>query len=213
MRLRMIRLLGLAVYPAAGRVPKTGRRPMNRRKLISWLSMLPIAIALWAAVPAQAFDSVNAPAHPFMATGRAASCLTWQIVPVPSPQSDHAALAAASASSSSDVWAVGYSAPASQTSLATLTEHFDGTRWRIVRSPTLGNEAQLVGVAVISPADAWAVGDGTPLGSQGQVPLLLHWNGTKWARVRHSAFPGAGTLRGVSATSASDVWAVGEAQT
>jgi hypothetical protein len=68
-------------------------------------------------------------------------------------------------------------------------------------------------VAVISRANAWAVGDGIPSGSQGAVPLLLHWRGTRWTRVRTPAFSGAGTLRGVAATSASDVWAVGSAQT
>jgi hypothetical protein len=186
---------------------------MNRHALTGWLSLLPIAIALLAPVRAHAFDSVNASGHSLTATGPAAACQAWQIVPVPIPASDHVALAAAAASSSSDVWSVGYVAPASQTSLATLTEHFDGTRWRIVHSPTLGADARLRGVAVISPADAWAVGDGQPLGSPGAVPLLLRWNGAQWVKLRHGAFPGAGTLSGVSATSGSDVWAVGTAQT
>jgi hypothetical protein len=185
---------------------------MKRPGLAPSLSVLPLALALAAAVPAHAFDAVNAPVHALTATTEA-PCQSWQSVPVPSPPSDHAALAAAAASSSSDVWAVGYSAPPSQTSLATLTEHFDGNRWRVVRSPTLGNQAQLTGVAVISPAVAWAVGSGIPSGSQGQVPLLLHWNGARWLKIKHAAFTGAGMLKGISATSASDVWVVGAAQT
>jgi hypothetical protein len=171
---------------------------MNRRWSLAWLGVLSLAIAL------------SAPVHAG-AAARGAACQTWQVAPVPDPQ-DHAALAAAAASSPSDVWAVGYSAPASQTSLATLTEHFDGTGWSVVHSPTLGSEARLIGVAVISPADAWAVGDGTVSGL-GMAPLLLHWKGTKWVRVRHRAFAGTGTFTGVSASSKSDVWAVGSAQT
>jgi hypothetical protein len=185
---------------------------MNRRS-IGWLSMIGIVGVLSAPVHAGAVDSRAAPVRLLAAAAAGASCGAWQIVPVPSPPSSHAALAAVGASSSLDVWAVGYSAPASQTSVATLTEHFDGTGWRIAHSPTLGSEAQLMGVAAISPTKAWAVGEGTPSGGQGQVPLLLRWNGTGWRRVGRAAFAGTGTLRGVSATSGRDVWAVGAAQT
>ena len=52
----------------------------------------------------------------------------------------------------------------------------------------------------ISPASVWAAGD-SPSG-----PLLAHWNGTAWAI---TPSPAAGTLTGITAHSASDVWAVG----
>jgi hypothetical protein len=182
---------------------------MNRSTSVGWLSM-PLIAGVWLAPGAVA--GASPPVPPAVAFTPAPACQTWQTVPVPTPQTGPAALASVAASSASDVWAVGYSAPASQISLATLTEHDDGTGWRIVRSPTLGNQAQLTGVAVISRANVWAVGDGIPLGSQGAVPLLLHWRGTRWTKARNPAFPGLGSLKAVSASSASDVWAVGAAQ-
>jgi hypothetical protein len=40
--------------------------------------------------------------------------------------------------------------------------------------------------------------------------LILHWNGTKWAQVA-SPSPGSGSsLYAVAASSASDIWAVGQ---
>jgi hypothetical protein len=59
----------------------------------------------------------------------------------------------------------------------------------------------------VSATDAWAVG----FFDNGSVdqPLILHWNGHKWAQVA-SPHPGIeGSLSGVAAVSASNVWAVG----
>jgi hypothetical protein len=60
-------------------------------------------------------------------------------------------------------------------------------------------------VAVLSPCNAWAVGSFAP-----EQTLIVHWDGASWAQVT-SPDPGiATTLSGVSAVSASDVWAVGQ---
>src|SRR5262249_61615833 len=59
------------------------------------------------------------------------------------------------------------------------------------------------------PSDPWAVG-AYPAGSVGKT-LTARWNGTAW---KQTASPSPGTsassLRGVTATSASNVWAVGD---
>jgi hypothetical protein len=47
-----------------------------------------------------------------------------------------------------------------------------------------------------------------PSPAAGRTALLLHWNGTKWARVPGPS-PGLGDLTGVAATSASNAWTVG----
>jgi hypothetical protein len=131
---------------------------------------------------------------------------SWQVVSVPSPPGSHSSLAAVSGSSPSDVWAVGESLSKSGSRLITLTEHFDGHVWTVVPSPTLGGASQLSGVKAISADDVWAVGVGSS--AQGNVPILLHWNGQAW-RLRAGAFSSPGVLRAVSATSPQDVWAVG----
>ena len=63
----------------------------------------------------------------------------------------------------------------------------------------------LLGVAVLSPCNAWAVGDYDPAQAQ-----IVHWDGASWTQVP-SPEPGTeARLFGVNALSASDVWAVGE---
>ena len=69
-------------------------------------------------------------------------------------------------------------------------------------------------VAAVSASDVWAVGnyiDPTPIGMLDRT-LIEHWNGTQWSLIP-SPNPGSTStaLGGVSAASATDVWAVGYA--
>ena len=78
-----------------------------------------------------------------------------------------------------------------------------------------GRSGSLTGVSAESAIDAWAVGYyGNPT-TFATESLTLHWDGTKWSKVS-SPNPGGTTssshfnfLAGVSATSATDAWAVG----
>jgi len=86
--------------------------------------------------------------------------------------------------------------------------HFDGAGF--TETPS-GTRATLFGVWAAAPDDAWAVG-GTPGG--GVFPgsdndLVLHWDGTAWARVELPEPQGA-TLFKVWATSSENLYAVGE---
>jgi hypothetical protein len=63
------------------------------------------------------------------------------------------------------------------------------------------------GLAAVSPCDVWAVGGtGDPL-----TPLIEHWDGSSWTVVPPPDPDGYGDLTAVSAASASDIWAVGDA--
>src|SRR6516164_289759 len=111
-------------------------------------------------------------------------------------------LAAVSAGSATDAWAVGQT----QTH-KTLALHWNGTSWAQVPTPAPGAFGSLLsGVTEISPTNVWAVGSSNT--SSGGAGLVLHWNGMRWARV---PTPSAGIsgLSGISAVSAADVWAVG----
>ena len=114
-------------------------------------------------------------------------------------------LNAVSTVSSSDVWAVG----ASGTS--TLIEHWDGSRWSIVSSPSPGNAFNtLQAISGTGASDQWAVGFATNLVGPDQYMtnvLIEHWNGLSWQSV--SVPQVAGQLLGVKAVSVSDAWAVG----
>jgi hypothetical protein len=72
----------------------------------------------------------------------------FQVVPTPNENFNNG-LFAVSASSPSDIWAVGQS-----------TIHYDGTTWTAFPAPFINgdNTSFLQGVADISPTEAWAVG-------------------------------------------------------
>jgi hypothetical protein len=121
------------------------------------------------------------------------------------------------------MWAVGsFSTLAGTVSNTyTLTEHYDGTAWRIVASPNPAPRSRLNGaqqvlkaVTAVGSSDVWAVGNTIDTASGSFLPdkpLLLHYNGTRWSVVASPDHPGEeDELLGVTATSAADVWAVGD---
>jgi hypothetical protein len=124
---------------------------------------------------------------------------------VPTPNGHHGttnnALQAVSASSPSDVWAVG------QTAI-----HYDGTEWTAFATPMIhgDNTSYLDGVVDISPTEAWAAGI-IGIGTANPNQIIEQWNGTAWSVYPGPTFP-AGyqpAIYGMTATSGTDVWAVG----
>jgi len=144
---------------------------------------------------------------------------TWTIVPAPQPPGSLASLGGVAAFSSTDVWAVG-SIQTGNGPLRTFTEHWDGSQWTVVPSPSIGKigpypaDNFLADVVAIAPNDVWAVGSATTIVA-GEA-LILHWNGTSWSIVPNPAgnprFYDANLL-GIAALSASDIWAVGQTTT
>jgi hypothetical protein len=132
-----------------------------------------------------------------------ASGFTWSIVTTPdtSPTETNV-LGAVTCISASDCWAVGEGnmGPGGPNANAhTLAEHWNGTAWSIVSTPSTGFEFR--GVSCVSSSDCWAVGS-----AAGEM-LADHWNGTIWSNVTTpSASP---VIGGVSCVSSSDCWAVG----
>jgi hypothetical protein len=136
---------------------------------------------------------------------------SWQQVAIPTPTgANEAHLYGAAAISATNIWAVG-SWAGSQ--FSTLIEHWDGSTWTIVPSPQPGFSRQLYGVATLSATDVWAVGyyQRSVKGFAYFRPLVLHWNGTKWTRVKspHPGWHSDSRLAGVAAVSPRSVWAVG----
>src|SRR5206468_2068970 len=83
----------------------------------------------------------------------------WAVVTSPNAGPGANYLRAISALSTRDIWAVGNYSPGGLGAYQTLTEHWDGTQWTLVPSPSpsAGN-SYLRGVQALSPNDAWAVG-------------------------------------------------------
>jgi hypothetical protein len=133
----------------------------------------------------------------------------WTRVPTPSP-APASYFRGVAATSATDAWAVGLtgSSPGSTatTRSKTLIEHWNGTAWTRVSSPSPRRISVLDGVAATSPTDAWAVGwterNATPRHLRA---LILHWDGTSWTQVPVPSSPGTATyLSGVAPTSATD---------
>lgn len=136
----------------------------------------------------------------------------WSDVPAAIPS--HTTMRAVAASSPSDAWAVGETYRLGSTWQAPLTLHWDGRSWKRVALPVPAG-TYLSSVSVTSPANAWAVGGystSAPATASNEAPIVLHWDGAAWRRVPLPGLPppgGGASLSGVSATSATDAWAVG----
>jgi hypothetical protein len=133
----------------------------------------------------------------------------WDIQSNPQPGSERDLLWGASATSTSDVWAVGDKQGADGVFKA-LIEHFDGKNWSVVPSPNPGSTGDhLYGVAAVSPTNAWAVGQ--QLSASGPDRALIeHWNGTRWSVVPTATLGGGSILLDAVAANRKGVWAAGE---
>jgi hypothetical protein len=112
---------------------------------------------------------------------------------------------------SNNVWAVGENEEVPGLGITTLIEHWNGSAWSIVPSPTPGAYPTLNAVAARSASDVYAVGFNEPSVNGGvQQGLILRWNGSTWsadtnpAAGTFSPLYGAATLPG-----ATSEWAAG----
>ncbi len=128
---------------------------------------------------------------------------SWSQTPTPSFSQATIMLNAASASGPSDAWAVGRITKVNknESRITTfLAFHWNGTSWVSTTTPAI-NGSDLLSVADVNPADAYAVGLGG----------ALQWNGTSWTGFAVPA-PGGATpalLNAVAAGGANDVWITG----
>jgi hypothetical protein len=113
----------------------------------------------------------------------------------------HSDLSAVSASSATDIWAVGQSGV-----------HFDGTKWTAFAMPQIAGDltSGLVGVADLAPNNVWAVGN---INIQEDNPnqVIEHYDGTKWSVSTGPTFQPTDQpfLNGLTAISSTDMWAAG----
>jgi hypothetical protein len=145
-------------------------------------------------------------------TGHSAWAADWEVVASPNAGRQANSLSSVAAVVDSDVWAVGWAFNAQLNAYRTVTEHWNGTRWSLVRSPNATNGYNLLnGVGVVAANDVWAVGQAA-IGSTYST-MIQHWNGTSWNIVSSPNVPGfSNVLQAISVVSANDIWAVGYSQ-
>lgn len=122
---------------------------------------------------------------------------SWSLLPVDNP----GILRGASALTSSDAWAVGYT---DESPARTLAMHWDGSQWSVVPSPNPASSGgnYLYGVTALAHDDVWAVG------KAGDQAAILHWDGSTWSTTAVPAFAYS-ALYSVEGAASDDVWAVG----
>ncbi len=127
----------------------------------------------------------------------------FKVVPTPNIRAFpyHSDLTAISASSSSDIWAVGQSGI-----------HFDGQQWTATALPLIAGDAisELTGVADLAPNNVWGVGN-INIDEQNPSQVIEHFDGTEWSVSPGPIFQPTDqtALYGISATAATDIWAAG----
>ncbi len=142
---------------------------------------------------------------------RSACSPGWSVVASPNDGTGDVLMGVAAAAVD-DVWAVGSYEVGGQIARP-LALHWTGAAWWKVDAPNATSGDNLLnGVAALATGEAYAVGSASSLGTS--QPLIEHWNETAWSIVPGLPNPGptVSQLFGVAATSASDVWAVGNYQ-
>ena len=126
---------------------------------------------------------------------------SWSAFAVPVPGGGTpAGLSAVAADAANDVWIAGQYFDSATAALEPFTAHWNGTAWATVPVPASG--AELASLAVISHADAWAVG----IGPKGHAVTENWTGGRSWHMV---ANPASGLLLSVTGTGPGSVTAAG----
>jgi hypothetical protein len=136
----------------------------------------------------------------------------WSIVPSPNPATgipgDGDMLTSISGTGPDDLWAAGWDTNEATMTISMLFEHWNGTKWTAVTTPTPGGVA--LAITAVSPSNVFAVGEsGEPVAA-----AAAHWNGKTWSAVPADVnIPGSSQtqLTGISADGAGDVQASGYA--
>jgi hypothetical protein len=144
--------------------------------------------------------------------GHSAGAADWEVVASPNAGRQANSLSSVAAVADNDVWAVGWAFNQSLFAYRTLIEHWNGTRWSLVRSPNATNGYNFLnGVAVVAANDVWAVGQAA--NGSTYSTLVEHWNGVAWSIVPSPNVAGnSNVLEAISVVSANDIWAVGYSQ-
>ena len=160
------------------------------------------AWAVGAFIPGTA-GALNALAHHFDGT-------RWTAFPLPNVGAQQNILQAVSMPSPGKAWAVG-DFTNGKFQQQTLIEHFDGTVWSVIPSPSPGvRQNILYGVAAITDTDVWAVGAQEDANDVWHT-LTEHWDGSTWSVVNAvDAGTSGNQFYAVKALATNNVYAIGQ---
>ena len=138
---------------------------------------------------------------------------SWAVVPSANSSSEDS-LGAVSLLSGHDAWAVGSarSIISGSQQERPLIEHYTGTSWKVVPSPSPAGYpfAELSSVLALSTTNVWAVGEYHTANDLAHIyPLAEHYDGSTWSIVSAPLVQPRGGFGAITGTSATDLWAVG----
>jgi hypothetical protein len=133
---------------------------------------------------------------------------SWRVIPSANVQGSNNELYGVVALGPNDVWAVGYSGNAAF-GFFTLVEHWNGSTWSVVSSPSPLGDDILYAVSTAGASDIWAVGRSRNSFNFRTSALIEHWDGNSWSQVLGAGGENS-ALYGVAAVSPGDAWAVGD---
>jgi hypothetical protein len=192
--------------------------------------LLPLVLVMAAAVTVQPVEAARRPTRtprptktpiptvtpipspiPTAGGGGTGVAGAWELVDSPNVSNRNNRLNGLAVVTANDIWAVGQHSTSNNSNVQTLAMHWNGSTWEITASPNPDPGRNLLnGVVAISIDDVWAVGVAGGNTGPNWYSLTLHWDGNAWTNVAAPVVsPGTSELRGVSALSSSDVWAVG----
>ncbi|WIG61692.1 MAG: hypothetical protein OJF49_004440 [Ktedonobacterales bacterium] len=136
---------------------------------------------------------------------------SWAIFPQPaSVIGTFATLNSVAGVASNDVWAVGVVPTGTE---KPVIEHWNGSAWSVVAPADSSLAGGLTGVIALASNNVWAVG--YTFNSTTNQTLVLHWDGSSWTQVASpdTSSTDSNILFGISASSPTDIWAVGTVET
>lgn len=132
----------------------------------------------------------------------------WSVASSPNPSTSVNQLNAVAVVSPTNAWAVGGYSTAFATD-STLVLHFDGTSWTQVASPGVKGSSILMGIAVNSATDIYAVGSASIPTAPAFPTLIEHFDGNTWSTV---SSPSPGVHNGLNAVAHVPGATIGNAQ-
>ena len=135
---------------------------------------------------------------------------SWTEYPLPNVGPNENSLLGVSELPTGHAWAVGYFVNA-EFQQQTLVEHYDGTTWAVVASPSPGARQNILyGVSAIADNDVWAAGAQQDASGTWHT-LTEHYNGTGWSVVPAVDSGSSGNqFYAIKAVSSSSVYATGQ---
>jgi len=134
---------------------------------------------------------------------------SWKMIPFPIETGGIIQLRSFSGAASNDLWAVGdyqYYGPYGEVEQSARSYRWNGSTWKQVDFP-LGGYSYINGVFAQATDDVWAVGAGEGGCGFAYCYATVHWDGNVWSEINN---PNTGILLGVTASSTSEAWAVGD---